>query len=158
MCTAPLCALVLALLGPLAQSQLQTGPTAPLVSLGTRIECYEYRPGLLVSVKRDNRGAITDVAVETAFLAGTTVPVQGFLSDGDVSQLVDELAPPETRGPRAEYYGLIQCINSNCTTHYSYRDVDIVWVQYSAQGSCTKSVLLFHWRSTAPYKNVMPAR
>jgi hypothetical protein len=112
---------------------------------GVSIEAYQIRPGLLVTVKRDDKGRVAEVVVVPATVAGNVAGGAGSLDERTVAELIDQLAPPAERGGKAiPRYGTFAFLGDGEVRDYSYDNVEILLCILPHY--CGESFLTMKWK------------
>lgn len=69
---------------------------------GTPSNVFEVRPGVLMTVKCGADGQVSEMIVERRRTTDAKINLNSTLPDAMVQELIDELAPVETRGKRID--------------------------------------------------------
>jgi hypothetical protein len=69
---------------------------------GTPANVFEVRPGVLMTVKYGDDGQASEMIVEKRRTTDAKINLNSTLPDALVKELIDELAPIETRGKRID--------------------------------------------------------
>jgi hypothetical protein len=92
-------ALIIGMLGISAVAQT---PADLQRKYGTPTNVFEVRPGVLMTVKCGDDGQVSEMIVERRHTTDAKINLNSTLPDAMVQELIDELAPVETRGKRID--------------------------------------------------------
>lgn len=94
-----LVALIIAMFGVSAFGQTFTDLQR---KYGTPTNVFEVRPGVLMTVKYGDDGQASEMVIERRHTTDASINLNSALSEALVKELIDELAPIETRGKRID--------------------------------------------------------
>ena len=94
----------------------------PMTRLGTPIEAYEMRPGLILRVRRDASNRVTEIVLQKVGTEG--LPSLSILPE-EVPNLVDQLFSESLRGNRGPFYGVTSFAGRTSKTDFSYEKLSI---------------------------------
>ncbi len=111
-------------------------PATEVPFLGKKLEVYELRPGLTITVTRDTAGHIKKYRIVPIDLTGEASSSRIGFDEALVKELIDELVPHERRGAKSRFYGLTFFSGGGGSTCYGYEHVSIhyIWISQSTQG------------------------
>jgi hypothetical protein len=66
------------------------------------VEAYEVRPGMLAFPTYDEDGMVCEIGLERRQYSREIINLDPGLSREEIDEIVDELAPPEVRGPKSD--------------------------------------------------------
>ena len=65
------------------------------------VEAYEIRPSILMTPSYTAEGEVCEIGIETKHYSPEIIHVGSALLEREVKSIVDELAPPDERGPES---------------------------------------------------------
>ncbi|MBI4747305.1 MAG: hypothetical protein HY774_02380 [Acidobacteria bacterium] len=115
-------------------------PNAEVPFLGKKLEVYELRPGLAITVIRNTAGHIKKYHIVPIHLTGESIGSWVSLNETVVKELIDELVPRELRGAKNQFHGITLCSGGSCSTYYGYERVSIHYI-WPSRPSASQPVL-----------------
>jgi hypothetical protein len=112
------------------------------------VEAYEVHPGILIMPKYTTDNEICQIVVEKDLYSDGTVHLDPALPHDLVTEIVDELAPPNERGPLTtdEKVGWLSLYAGNTVTSFGdYRNVSIAISRSSS--SVGDIVAVIKWKN-----------
>jgi hypothetical protein len=92
------------------------------------VEAYEIRPGILMMPSYAADGQICEIGLERRRYSPEVIRLDADIPDKDIDGIIDELAPDDVRGSRAEGilgYDLIETDGGGMTTIREYENVSV---------------------------------
>jgi len=91
------------------------------------VEAYEIRPGILAMPRYTEDGQVCEIGVERRSYSPEMIRIEESFSQKEIDQIVDELAPPEERGPRSKDFprDMTMLEGQTYTTMAVFEDVTI---------------------------------
>jgi|GEM_PF-3119794 len=96
---------------------------------GAPRDSYEIRPGIFMTAKFAPDGRLCEVSVEKRHVksSGSILVDETFMSQDEMTPVVEELVPINERGKESNPSGLITIIGVGMTTAYDYENVRITY-------------------------------
>lgn len=104
-----------------------TGPVREEFSRYKAVEAYEVRPGVLLMPRYSADGQVCEIALERLEYSPEKINLDPDLSREEIDQIVQEVVPPEDRGPTPPDFlkSLISRAGNSITTTTDYENVSV---------------------------------
>src|SRR5258708_1251165 len=112
------------------------------------VETYEVRPGILMMPHYANDGHICQLELEKRHYSNETAFLDSKIPHEVMIQIIDELVPPNERGPQMMNFGteyMSEYSGNRVTTIEEYKNVSIEI--YSEASSAGDIVALIKWKN-----------
>ena len=100
-------------------------PDSPANKYGRMFNAYEIRPGVMLRIRKDNQGQITEMRVERFSGTEGSIHLDKTIDAYLVKEIIDELLPAEERGNQGQSFGLTLIVGASWRASYDYESVSI---------------------------------
>jgi hypothetical protein len=126
-------------------------PRADQFSKYKYVESYEIRPGVLMIPTYSDDGEVCEIGLERKHYSYGQVEMDGGLDRNVIDRVIDELAPPHDRGPRAKEFPEGDLVNQSGHSVISSEAYENVLINIYADNSraCNRGeiVATIRWRN-----------
>jgi hypothetical protein len=109
-----------------------------------RLEAYEAKPGILVIPKYAGDGQVCEIELEQRRYVDGVAAVDATLPVQATAELIDQLAPPQERGPRT--VGVKDRIMQNGNSTVTFGEYKNISIQSYGNGA-GNAVVLIRWKN-----------
>ncbi len=100
-------------------------PDGPVNKYGRMFNAYEIRPGVMLRIRKDDQGQVTEMRVERFSGTEGSIHLDKTMDAFLVKEIIDELVPVEERGNQGQYFGLTLIVGGGFSAGYDYEFVSI---------------------------------
>jgi hypothetical protein len=115
---------------------------------GEPFKAYEIRPGIMMTVKFDERGQVSEMRIGPHAATDETVHLDATIPSYLLKEIVDEVAPVSERGAKGAGFGSTIIVGGGGTVLENYENVDMTYYINSSSKECGGTVaVVIKWKN-----------